>query len=81
MLGVGAAFDIHTGGLQDSPSWIKVLGLQWAHRLWQEPGRLWRRYLVNNPAFLLKMCLQLAGLRSYAMPQRTDRRGVRSQAA
>ena len=68
MIGVGAAFDIHTGHVQDAPQWIKDAGLQWAHRLCQEPGRLWKRYLVNNSAFLLAIGLQLAGLRRYPLP-------------
>lgn len=52
MVGVGAAFDIHTGRVNDSPAWVKSCGLQWLHRLMQEPRRLWRRYLLNNPRFL-----------------------------
>ncbi len=59
MIGVGAAFDIHTGRLSDAPAWMKNSGLQWLHRLCQEPRRLARRYLVNNPLFLLKLCVQL----------------------
>lgn len=68
MIGVGAAFDIHTGNVKDAPKWIKSMGLQWAHRLCQEPGRLWKRYLVNNSAFLAAIGLQLAGLRRHALP-------------
>jgi N-acetylglucosaminyldiphosphoundecaprenol N-acetyl-beta-D-mannosaminyltransferase len=68
MVGVGAAFDIHTGHVKDAPQWIKDAGLQWAHRLWQEPGRLWKRYLVNNSAFLAALSLQLTGLRRYPLP-------------
>ena len=59
MIGVGAAFDIHTGGIRDAPGWMKSAGLQWLHRLVQEPRRLWRRYLVNNPLFVLGVCRQL----------------------
>jgi N-acetylglucosaminyldiphosphoundecaprenol N-acetyl-beta-D-mannosaminyltransferase len=62
LAGVGAAFDFHTGGIRDCPHWIKRAGLQWAHRLMQEPQRLWKRYLVNNPAFLFRIAVQLAGL-------------------
>jgi len=62
MLGVGAAFDFHTGRIQDCPAWIKQAGLQWAHRLLQDPRRLWRRYLHDNPAFLWRIALQLMGL-------------------
>jgi len=69
MLGVGAAFDIHAGLLNDSPAWLKAAGLQWLHRLYQEPLRLWRRYLVNNPQFIAKICLQVMGLTRYSLPQ------------
>jgi N-acetylglucosaminyldiphosphoundecaprenol N-acetyl-beta-D-mannosaminyltransferase len=68
MIGVGAAFDIHTGHLKDAPKWVKDAGLQWAHRLCQEPRRLWKRYLVNNSAFLVAIGLQLAGLRCHTLP-------------
>ncbi len=65
MIGVGAAFDYHTGRLKDSPQWLKPLGLQWVHRLAQEPRRLWKRYLVNNPAFVSQAILQLTGIRHF----------------
>ena len=65
MFGVGAAFDFHTGRIQDCAEWIKRAGLQWLHRLMQDPGRLWKRYLRNNPAFLWHILLQLTGMRSY----------------
>ena len=58
MIGVGAAFDYHTGRVQDAPAWIKRSGLQWLHRLAQDPKRLWKRYLVNNPLFVSKMAWQ-----------------------
>ncbi len=61
MIGVGAAFDIHTGKIQDAPAWMKRSGLQWLHRLVQEPRRLGRRYLINNPLFLAKICRQFVG--------------------
>lgn len=65
LAGVGAAFDYHTGAIRDCSPWIKRAGLQWLHRLLQDPRRLWRRYLRNNPAFLWHMAWQLSGLRSY----------------
>jgi N-acetylglucosaminyldiphosphoundecaprenol N-acetyl-beta-D-mannosaminyltransferase len=70
MIGVGAAFDYHTGQLKDSPQWIKQLGLQWLHRLVQEPKRLWKRYLINNPAFLSQVVLQLTGIRRFDLPHK-----------
>jgi N-acetylglucosaminyldiphosphoundecaprenol N-acetyl-beta-D-mannosaminyltransferase len=65
MVGVGAAFDFHTGHLKEAPNWMKVSGLQWLHRLSQEPSRLWRRYLFNNTGFLIRMALQITGLKHY----------------
>lgn len=59
MLGVGAAFDIHTGRTREAPDWMKRSGLQWLHRLLQEPRRLGRRYLINNPAFAYHIARQL----------------------
>jgi N-acetylglucosaminyldiphosphoundecaprenol N-acetyl-beta-D-mannosaminyltransferase len=58
MIGVGAAFDYHTGRVHDAPAWMKRSGLQWLHRLAQDPKRLWKRYLINNPLFISKIGLQ-----------------------
>lgn len=63
MVGVGAAFDFLTGTIRDAPPWVKTAGLQWLHRLMQEPKRLWKRYLINNPRFICKIALQLSGVR------------------
>jgi len=61
MAGVGAAFDLHAGLRHDAPSWMKPCGLQWLHRLYQEPGRLGPRYFKHNPQFLWEICHQLVG--------------------
>ncbi len=63
LAGVGAAFDYHTGCIRDSPQWVKRSGLQWLHRLLQDPRRLAPRYLRNNPAFLWQIAGQILGLR------------------
>ena len=70
MVGVGAAFDLNAGLLKDSPPWIQKCGLQWAHRLCQEPRRLWKRYLLNIPRFLGLYAMQRMGMRSYELPHR-----------
>ncbi len=67
MVGVGAAFDYHTGMIKEPPEWLKRAGLQWAHRLLQDPARLGKRYLRNNPAFLWRIGLQLSGLCKYSL--------------
>ena len=53
LMGVGAAFDLLSGTVPQAPDWIQDRGLEWAYRLWQEPRRLWRRYLINNPSFVM----------------------------
>lgn len=58
LFGVGAAFAMHSGQLRQSPRWVRNAGLQWLHRLIQEPLRMWRRYLVGNPIFLFRIALQ-----------------------
>jgi len=59
MLGVGAAFDFLAGVKPHAPRWIQVAGLEWLFRLMCEPKRLWRRYLLLNPRFILLAGKQL----------------------
>jgi len=72
MIGVGAAFLFHTGAIRDSPLWVKRAGLQWVHRLIQEPSRLWKRYLMNNPLFIALILLQFWGVRRYKLEQKSE---------
>ena len=65
MFGVGAAFDFHTGRIKDAPQWIKRAGLQWMHRMLQDPRRLFWRYLRSNSLFLWHLAMQWTGLRNY----------------
>jgi N-acetylglucosaminyldiphosphoundecaprenol N-acetyl-beta-D-mannosaminyltransferase len=67
MIGVGAAFDFHSGRVKQAPRWMQRTGLEWLYRLCQEPGRLAKRYLRNNPLFLAKIAGQLAGLKRYSL--------------
>jgi N-acetylglucosaminyldiphosphoundecaprenol N-acetyl-beta-D-mannosaminyltransferase len=53
LVGIGAAFDIIAGRFREAPRWMTQLGLEWAFRLAQEPRRLARRYLVEDPWILL----------------------------
>lgn len=47
---VGAALDFLSGRAERAPMWMRDLGVEWLHRLVSEPGRMWRRYLVDGPA-------------------------------
>ncbi len=67
MIGIGAAFDLISGKVRQSPRWIQRCGFEWLYRLIQEPRRLWKRYLKNNPLFVWRLFLQLSGLRRYSL--------------
>lgn len=57
LLGVGGLFDFYSGNTKRAPRWLREIGLEWAYRLLQEPGRMWRRYVIGNPLFLLRVLL------------------------
>ena len=59
LIGVGAAFDLLSGAVPQAPAALQRVGLEWAYRLWQEPRRLWRRYALNNPLYVLLAAGQL----------------------
>ena len=65
MIGVGAAFDFHTGRVKQAPSWMRERGLEWSFRLYQEPRRLWRRYLFFGPQFVWNVLLELLGWKKF----------------
>ena len=67
MIGIGAAFDLISGKVRQCPRWIRRLGFEWLYRLIQEPGRLWKRYLKNNPLFVARIFLQATGLKHYSL--------------
>ena len=68
LIGVGAAFDFHTGRVAQAPRWMQRAGLEWLFRLLHEPRRLWRRYLIDNPWFLWELARQKLGLKRYDLP-------------
>jgi N-acetylglucosaminyldiphosphoundecaprenol N-acetyl-beta-D-mannosaminyltransferase len=62
-LGVGASVDFVAGTMKRSPRWMSKVGLEWTYRLAQEPRRLWRRYLIDDPRFLAVV------LRTWRLPR------------
>jgi N-acetylglucosaminyldiphosphoundecaprenol N-acetyl-beta-D-mannosaminyltransferase len=60
MVGVGAAFDFHAGKIRQAPKLLQDYGMEWMFRLIIEPGRLWKRYLTNNPRFAVLAIKELA---------------------
>ena len=62
-IGVGAALAFYVGEVQRAPAWMSRVGLEWLYRLSQEPRRLWRRYLIEDPQALpifLRMAIDRA---------------------
>jgi len=57
-VGVGAFFDFQAGQLPRAPEWMNRAGIEWVHRLAQEPRRMWRRYLLGNPIFLARVAAE-----------------------
>ena len=55
LMGVGGLFDFYSGNIRRAPMWMREIGLEWVWRLLQEPGRMWRRYLIGNPLFLYRV--------------------------
>ena len=70
MAGVGAAFDFHAGRLRQAPPWMRRSGLEWLFRLGCEPRRLWKRYLKNNPLFLIRVFCQCTRLKKYPLGEK-----------
>ncbi len=54
-LGVGGLFDFYSGRTPRAPQWLREIGGEWFYRLWQEPRRMWKRYVVGNGVFLLRI--------------------------
>lgn len=69
LIGVGAAFDMHSGRVRQAPAWIRRLGFEWLFRLAVEPRRLWRRYLVAIPTFLVRIARRPPRLKVRSSPR------------
>ncbi|MDR0534168.1 MAG: WecB/TagA/CpsF family glycosyltransferase [Verrucomicrobiales bacterium] len=63
MLAVGAAFDFHAGVAPQAPEWMQRHGLEWLFRLFCEPQRLWKRYLVTNSFFIFLFFKKMLGIK------------------
>jgi N-acetylglucosaminyldiphosphoundecaprenol N-acetyl-beta-D-mannosaminyltransferase len=58
VVGVGQAFDIHSGEVPQAPIWMRENGLEWLFRLYREPRRLWRRYFIYNTKFIFTLLFE-----------------------
>lgn len=69
LIGVGAAFDFHSGRVPQAPRWMQRSGLEWLFRFGTEPRRLGPRYLKTTPLFALRVLAQRTGLKTYPIEQ------------
>ncbi len=67
LIGVGAAFDFLAGVKPQAPRWMRENGLEWCFRLFSEPRRLWKRYLLDSPHFMVLVLAQKLRLRRYSI--------------
>lgn len=52
IMGVGGTFDVISGHIKRAPIWMQKAGLEWLYRTYQEPKRMWKRYLITNTKFI-----------------------------
>ena len=65
VVGAGASFKFISGTVPRAPRLVCNLGFEWLWRLAQEPGRVWRRVVIDAPKFVGLVLLQLTGLKKY----------------
>jgi N-acetylglucosaminyldiphosphoundecaprenol N-acetyl-beta-D-mannosaminyltransferase len=68
MIGVGGTLDFIAGTMRRAPAWMQRMGLEWLFRLLQEPGRLWRRYVVDLAGFSIFFARQWWVMRGRRVP-------------
>jgi N-acetylglucosaminyldiphosphoundecaprenol N-acetyl-beta-D-mannosaminyltransferase len=76
MIGVGAAFDFLSGRIPRAPRWMRNNGLEWLHRLLTEPRRLWKRYLVLAPKFVVLAAVETTAIWWRRPPNRKKELGL-----
>lgn len=70
--GVGGLFDFYSGRIPRAPMILRKTGMEWSWRLMQEPGRMWRRYLIGNIVFLWRVMMEKLGARREPRPAQSD---------
>ncbi len=68
--GVGGLFDFLSGRIPRAPRALRATGMEWTYRLYQEPARMWRRYVIGNPEFIMRAALD--ALSSRGVSSRVD---------
>jgi N-acetylglucosaminyldiphosphoundecaprenol N-acetyl-beta-D-mannosaminyltransferase len=76
-IGVGGLLDFYSGRIPRAPLWMRELGIEWVYRFIQEPGRLWKRYLVGNTVFMMRFLVKRGNGRNF----RSDVKGINKKCA
>jgi N-acetylglucosaminyldiphosphoundecaprenol N-acetyl-beta-D-mannosaminyltransferase len=66
---IGAVFDFYAGNIKRAPKWMINIGLEWLYRLFNEPMRLWRRYLLGNLLFIHYIIMEKLGILTKSVPE------------
>jgi N-acetylglucosaminyldiphosphoundecaprenol N-acetyl-beta-D-mannosaminyltransferase len=66
VVGAGATFKFFSGNVERAPVWLRNAGFEWLWRLMKEPGRVWRRVVIDAPIFIGLVALELSGLKKYS---------------
>jgi N-acetylglucosaminyldiphosphoundecaprenol N-acetyl-beta-D-mannosaminyltransferase len=56
-MGVGGLFDFYSGNIKRAPQWMREIGMEWFFRFLMEPSRMFKRYFVGNPLFVVRVIL------------------------
>jgi N-acetylglucosaminyldiphosphoundecaprenol N-acetyl-beta-D-mannosaminyltransferase len=64
-MGVGGSFDVAIGRLKRAPRWMQRAGLEWLYRFLQEPRRMFRRYFIEDMAFVWLLLKEMAQTRKH----------------
>jgi N-acetylglucosaminyldiphosphoundecaprenol N-acetyl-beta-D-mannosaminyltransferase len=75
---IGAVFDFYAGKVKRAPAWMIFFNLEWLYRLIKEPGRLWKRYLIISPLFLLYVFFYLVNHRYVTRKVEVQHRNLES---
>ena len=74
-MGVGGLFDFYAERISRAPAWLRRMGMEWTWRLLQEPRRMWRRYILGNPEFVLRALRDATRTRRLQRPDHGLRQG------
>ncbi len=79
-IGVGGLFDFYAEKVKRAPLWVRQIGMEWICRLSEEPGRMWKRYILGNPLFIYRVLKEIRRERALAaLTQKNGRKESHKQ--